>query len=287
MSHLPNTHILINEFAYHEPATLAEASELLLAQDAQIIAGGTDALVRMKMERGAPATLVSLRRIPGLAGISAGRDAVTIGAMTTIAAIASHPLIRTHYIALAEACDAFSTTQVATMGTLGGNIANASPAADSAPTLLSYDAQVVVYGPAGERRVPIADFFVGPGRKRVGARRDRHGRRAASSWPRSRGLVPAVHGRGLSQGGSGGRRHRQGERRDRPDPRRRSHCRRAPRLWLGWPHPASGRASRGAAPRQGIRARSWRSWRPTWPARRSARSTTFARKHGIAARSSA
>lgn len=160
---MTNTHILANEFAYHEPATLAEASELLLTHDAQVIAGGTDVLVHMKMERGAPAHVVSLRRVPGLLGISADDAALTIGPMTTIADIAAHPLIRSHYLALAEACDAFSTTQVATMGTLGGNIANASPAADSAPALLAYGAEVVIYGPEGERRLPVGEFFVGPG----------------------------------------------------------------------------------------------------------------------------
>jgi CO/xanthine dehydrogenase FAD-binding subunit len=164
MSQQPNTHILVREFAYHEPSSLDEATELLLAHDAQVIAGGTDALVHMKMERSAPARLVSLRRVPGLRGITADEDGVTIGAMVTIAEIAMDPLIRGHYLALAEACDAFSTTQVATMGTLGGNIANASPAADTAPALLALGAEVIICGPGRERRVPIEKFFVGPGR---------------------------------------------------------------------------------------------------------------------------
>jgi carbon-monoxide dehydrogenase medium subunit len=164
MNHAPNTHILVNEFSYHEPATLAEASALLMQGDAQVIAGGTDALVHMKMERHAPGHLVSLRRVPGLCGIEADGAALRIGAMTTIAEIAAHPFIRSHFAALVEACDSFSTMQVATMGTLGGNIANASPAADSAPALLAYGAEVVIYGPEGERRAPPGEFFVGPGR---------------------------------------------------------------------------------------------------------------------------
>ncbi len=163
MNQQPNTHLLVNEFTYHEPATLVEASELLLAHDAQVIAGGTDTLVHMKMERGAPQHLVSLRRIRGLSGIRAGEE-VTIGAMTPIASIARHAFVLTHFAALAEACDAFSTMQVATMGTLGGNIANASPAADTAPALIAYGAQVAIFGPRGERCLPIADFFLAPGR---------------------------------------------------------------------------------------------------------------------------
>jgi carbon-monoxide dehydrogenase medium subunit len=163
-----NTHILAHEFAYDEPTTLAEAIELLLAPGAQLIAGGTDVLVHMKIERSAPARLVSLRRLPELRGIAADDDGVTIGAMTTIQELVAHPLVRRHYLALAEACDAFSTTQVATMGTLGGNIANASPAADTAPALLAYGADVLINGPDGERRVPLSAFFVGPGRSALG-----------------------------------------------------------------------------------------------------------------------
>ncbi len=66
MSQATNTHILVNEFTYHEPATLAEASELLLKHDARLMAGGTDVLVHMKMERSAPGHVVSLRGIPSL-----------------------------------------------------------------------------------------------------------------------------------------------------------------------------------------------------------------------------
>jgi carbon-monoxide dehydrogenase medium subunit len=161
---MTNTHILAHEFAYHEPTTLEAASALLLTEGGQVVAGGTDVLVHMKIERSAPAHVVSLRRVAGLQGVAADDLAVTIGAMTTIAEIAAHPFIRANYRALAEACDAFSTTQVATMGTLGGNIANASPAADTAPALLAFGAEVSIYGPSGERRVPVGEFFVGPGR---------------------------------------------------------------------------------------------------------------------------
>jgi xanthine dehydrogenase iron-sulfur cluster and FAD-binding subunit A len=169
MTQPTNTHILVNEFTYHEPATLAEACELLLKHDARLMAGGTDVLVHMKMERaaaerGEPGHVVSLRTVPGLAGISTNEGGLVIGAMTTIAEIAADPLVRQHYLALAESCDAFSTRQVESMGTIGGNIGNASPAADTAPALLAFGAAVLIYGPQGERQLPIGDFFVGPGR---------------------------------------------------------------------------------------------------------------------------
>lgn len=169
MSQPTNTHILVNEFTYHEPASLTEASELLVKYDARLMAGGTDVLVHMKMERAAPAGaagshVVSLRRVPGLVGIEFSDTSARIGAMTTIAEIASHPLVRRNFAALAEACDSFSTRQVESMGTLGGNIGNASPAADTAPALLAFGAVVEIAGPAGERRLPIDSFFTGPGR---------------------------------------------------------------------------------------------------------------------------
>ncbi len=164
MSQATNTHILVNQFTYHEPATLAEASELLLAHDAQVIAGGTDVLVHMKIERGAHEHLVSLRRIRGLAGIRATDVGLEIGALTTIAEVAGHPSVHQHFPALAEACDGFSTRQVESMGTLGGNIGNASPAADTAPALLAYDAWIMIDGPVGKGRVPLGEFFLGPGR---------------------------------------------------------------------------------------------------------------------------
>lgn len=164
MTQATNTHILVNEFTYHEPKTLQEASELLLANHAQIMAGGTDVLVHMKMERGAPPHVVSLTGISGLTGIEGATDYLRIGAMTTIADIASDPFVRQRFLALAEACDSFSTRQVESMGTLGGNIGNASPAADTAPALLVYGAEILIHTPSGERRVPVEGFFAGPGR---------------------------------------------------------------------------------------------------------------------------
>jgi xanthine dehydrogenase iron-sulfur cluster and FAD-binding subunit A len=161
---MTNTHILVNEFTYHEPVSLAEVYRLLLEHDAHMMAGGTDLLVHMKIGKGAPQHLVSLRRVPGLSGIKATDLGVDIGSMTTIAEVAANLFVREHFPALAEACDAFSTRQVESMGTIGGNIGNASPAADTAPALLAYGAWVVVDGPDGERQMPVGEFFVGPGR---------------------------------------------------------------------------------------------------------------------------
>jgi xanthine dehydrogenase iron-sulfur cluster and FAD-binding subunit A len=161
-----NSHILVNEFEYLEPLSVAEAVTLLAehGDSARPLAGGTDLLVQMKMERLAPRTIIGLGRLDALRGIRLGEDRLTIGALTTIRELAQDAGIRGRYTALAEGCASFSTTQVQAMGTVGGNLCNGSPASDSAPALLALDAEVVLAGSEGETRMPLADFFLGPGK---------------------------------------------------------------------------------------------------------------------------
>lgn len=166
MERMTNSHILVHTFDYVEPTTLQEVIALLAeyGDRARVLAGGTDLLVHMKMERLAPDCLVSIRRISGLEGISQEGGHTWIGARTSIRSVRNDPWIRTRYPALAEACASFSTTQIQVQGTLGGNLGNGSPASDSAPALLAFDAEVVIEGPRGERRLPVERFFLGPGR---------------------------------------------------------------------------------------------------------------------------
>ena len=165
-----NTHLLVQEFAYLEPATLEEALALLNAhgEEARILAGGTDLLVHLKMERIKPGVLVSLRRIPGLDTISLEDDGLHLGALATIRSIRAHPDVARLYPSLAEACASFSTTQVQVMGTVGGNLCNGSPASDTAPALVAYGAEAVVRGSAGVRRLPVEELFRGPGKTVLG-----------------------------------------------------------------------------------------------------------------------
>lgn len=164
--HITNTHILAHEFDYLEPASMDEAIGLLAqyGPEARVLAGGTDLIVQMKMERLAPQYLVSIGRVPGLNGITVQDGRTRIGARTSIRSLQNDPWVRSRYPVLAEACASFSTTQVQVMGTLGGNLGNASPASDTAPALIAYGAEVVIRGPEGTRRVPVEEFFVGPGR---------------------------------------------------------------------------------------------------------------------------
>lgn len=163
---ITNSHILVHEFDYLEPTSVKEAVDLLAryGPEARVLAGGTDLIVQMKMERLAPHYVVSIGRIPGLDEIEAQNGRTRIGARTSIRALRNDPWVRAHYLALAEACASFSTTQVQVMGTIGGNLGNASPASDTAPALIAYGAEAVIRGPDGERRLPLEEFFVGPGR---------------------------------------------------------------------------------------------------------------------------
>ncbi len=163
---MTNSHILVPDFDYLEPASLEEAVALLTrhGDGVRVLAGGTDLIVRMKLERLAPRYLLSIQKIPGLGGIVSENGGVRIGARTPIRELRNDPRVRAWYPALAEACAAFSSTPVQVMGTIGGNLCNASPASDCAPPLIAFGAEAVIFGPGGERWLPLDEFFLGPGR---------------------------------------------------------------------------------------------------------------------------
>jgi len=160
-----NTHILFHEFDYLAPASITEVTELLAAHGdgARVMAGGTDLLVQMKMERQHPQTVVSLRRVAALNHITPN-GGLTLGATTPIRLLYQALVSSGQYAALAEACNWFSTVQIMNMATVGGNLCNASPAADSAPSLLVHSAAVSLQSREGERTLPLDSFFLGPGR---------------------------------------------------------------------------------------------------------------------------
>ncbi len=162
-----NTHILFPEFDYHAPTTIYEATELLAqyGDDARVMAGGTDLLVQMKMERRQPAHVISLQRINALKHIPRLETGDwSIGANVSIRQLFQSPVSSLQFSALAEACNWFSTVQIMYMATIGGNLCNASPAADTAPCLLVYDASVTLKSKTNERVVPLTDFFLAPGK---------------------------------------------------------------------------------------------------------------------------
>ncbi|MGE5572706.1 MAG: FAD binding domain-containing protein [Bacteroidota bacterium] len=149
--------------------TLAEASEFLQghAEDARIIAGGTDVLVQLRRSRErageqGPRWLVDISRIPGLAGVSTDGGTISIGAMTTHEEIARSPIIRKGGPLLAEACASVGSPQIRARGTIGGNIMNASPAADTIAALAVLSARVRLSDRLGTRDILLTDVFAGP-----------------------------------------------------------------------------------------------------------------------------
>jgi CO/xanthine dehydrogenase FAD-binding subunit len=155
------------EFEWLSPRTLEEACALLAdaGDDTVALAGGTDLFVKMKHRTLVPRRLINLKAIPGLEGIRRDADGgIRIGALTTAEAIGASALIADTLPALGEAARLLGTLQVRNAATLGGNLANASPAAEFAPPLLALDASVRCVGPGGERRVPIDEFFTAPGK---------------------------------------------------------------------------------------------------------------------------
>lgn len=159
---MSNTRILACEFDYLQPRTIEEAVDLMAeyGDRGSVLAGGTDLLVQMKTGRIAPEVLVDIRGIPHLARLC-GQDGLSIGATVLIRSVERSAIIAQKYTALAEAAKQLGPVQIRNMATICGNVCSASPAADSPPALLVFDAQAWIVGPSGERVVPLDQFFVG------------------------------------------------------------------------------------------------------------------------------
>ncbi len=141
------------------PRTLAEAYALLGEGGRRPLAGGTDALVERAAGLPGPGRYLDLGALAELRGINVADGALVLGASTTYAELRRSPLVEEHAPVLAEMAAEVGAAQIQNRGTLGGNIATASPAGDSLPVLLALDAEIVVGGVRGERTVPAAAFF--------------------------------------------------------------------------------------------------------------------------------
>jgi carbon-monoxide dehydrogenase medium subunit len=139
----------------------------MLAQDerTRIVAGATDFLVRWRQGLWKPRAVLSIQRIPELDRIDYNpATGLHLGPLVTIRTLERHPLIQQHYPALSQAATTFAGVQIRNLATVGGNICNASPAGDSLPALLAYEAECRLIGPDGERLIPLESFVLGPGR---------------------------------------------------------------------------------------------------------------------------
>jgi len=144
------------------PRSLADAYGLLASGDppCRPIAGGTDVMVQLAGEIGPPpARLVDIWRINELHGVERENEAVVLGALTTYTDIRRSAICHEHLPALVEAAATIGAAQIQNRGTIGGNVATASPAGDTLPVLLALDAEIVVGSVRGERTIPAAAFW--------------------------------------------------------------------------------------------------------------------------------
>ena len=159
----------MTRYDYFRPSSLAEALRLKAeVGDARFIAGGTDLMVRIRGREVRPAALISLRNIGEIAGVTAGGGA-RIGAATTIADIARNAELCDLYPVLVQAARRVGGPAIRNAGTVGGNLCNASPCADTALPLLVLDARLEIESARGRREIPLAELFRGPRVTSLGA----------------------------------------------------------------------------------------------------------------------
>jgi carbon-monoxide dehydrogenase medium subunit len=155
----------VRTFEYLKPTSVGEAVELLerYGPEARLIAGGTDLMVLWKKKIVSPSYLISLRNIPELSVIRYNGN-LRIGSAATHRALELSTDVRRHYPVITDAVTQLGSVQVRNSGTIGGNICNAAPSADTAPPLLVLEAEVRIVSAKKERSVPMDKFFQGPSR---------------------------------------------------------------------------------------------------------------------------
>jgi CO/xanthine dehydrogenase FAD-binding subunit len=155
---------MISTFDYKTPNTIEEAIELLWQAEgkAKVIAGGTDLVIGLRSGDYTPQSIIDITRIEELRKIGEKNGAVSIGAAVTHSEIASSPLVKKYGKILSDAASEIGSPQIRNLGTIGGNIVNASPAADTIPPLMVLNAMGKVVSRGGEKEVPLSQLFKGP-----------------------------------------------------------------------------------------------------------------------------
>ncbi len=151
------------QFEYFAPETLDEAISLLdsYGPEASVLAGGQSLIPMMKLGLAAPSYVVDINRLPGLADIREDNGFLHIGSLTREAELDMSELVRAKYPILHDTTAVIADPLVRNMATVGGNLAHGDPANDHPATMLALGAEVAVRGPAGERVIPVSDFFEG------------------------------------------------------------------------------------------------------------------------------
>ncbi len=149
---------------FHRPTSLEEALTILRDAGREGIAkaGGTDVMLLLKHEALRPRVMVGLSALSELKGIRRDKSVIAIGAGTTIAALERDALLAEHAQGLLDAAHRMATAQIRTVATVGGNLASAAACGDLAPVLIALDATIHLRSAAGERKLPLTEFFTGP-----------------------------------------------------------------------------------------------------------------------------
>ena len=150
---------------FEAPGSVDEAVALLAGagDGGRILAGGTDLLVQLRAGMVSPSLVVDVKKIDEMMTISEADGVFTIGAAVPSAELGEHPTLKKVWPGVVEAMDLVGSTQIQGRATLGGNLCNASPAADSVPALIVARAVCVIVGPNGRREAPVEDIATGPG----------------------------------------------------------------------------------------------------------------------------
>ena len=155
---------MLTAMKYDSPTTVAEAVDLLASDpEARVFAGATDLIPQIRAGRPEPSAMIDLKRIERMCAISTNGSSFTVGAATPTADICAHDGLATAFPGLVEASGLIGSDQIQSRSSWGGNLANASPAADTPPSLIVNEARAVIAGPDGERTVPVAEVATGPG----------------------------------------------------------------------------------------------------------------------------
>jgi len=151
-------------FEHYAPDSIEELLELLKTKpNAKLIAGGTDLLLQMKEGTAQPETVVSLKNVEELGGFTVSKSGYRLGTGMTLRRITRSNELTQNFPGLIYAAGVVASEQIRSLATLGGNICNASPSADMVPPLIALDALVQLVSSQGQRDIPLAEFFKGPG----------------------------------------------------------------------------------------------------------------------------
>lgn len=156
----------MRDFEYTAPKTLREAVKLLSekGEGARVLAGGTDLIVQMRARRYQPERVVDVKHIPEVNELSlSSRKGLRIGAAVPCHRIYNDEAVKEQFAGLTDAAMIIGGIQIQGRASLGGNLCNASPSADSIPALIAYGAEAEIIGPGGKRKLPVEEFCTGPG----------------------------------------------------------------------------------------------------------------------------